>query len=174
MIERVKERLQDPWCSNTNAPCCPFGKGTCVWLAWALSRQLHRIWFEVGAEEVGLDFLTLHGEGGHDVSGSIAKTREKEDPSWKTRAFSTSEQSAVEIEDVYRELQASGLCGPSKGQTRGPRNRTESQNRTTGLYLMWKTKDFLYSTGNSAQCAAAWTGGKFGGELTRVCPLSEG
>lgn len=73
MIERVT-RLQDPWCSNTNAPRCPFGKGTCVWLAWALSRQLHRIWFEVGAEEVGLDFLTLHGEGGHEVSGSIAKT----------------------------------------------------------------------------------------------------
>ena len=108
MIERVT-RLQDPWHSNTNVLRCPFGKGTCVWLAWALSRQPHRIWFEVGAEEVGLDFLTLHGEGGHEVSGSIAKTIEKEDPSWKTHTFSSSKQSGVEIKDVYRELQASGL-----------------------------------------------------------------
>ena len=34
---------------------------------------------------------------------------------------------------------------------------------------MWKTKDFLYSTGNSAQCAAAWTGGESGGEWTLGC-----
>ena len=41
----------------------------------------------------------------------------------------------------------------------------------TLLYLKWITrKALLSSTGHSAQCyVAAWMGGEFGGEGTRVC-----
>ena len=49
--------------------------------AWALSRRLHRIWLEVGAEDVHIDFLTPCGEDDHEVRGLIAETFLKENRS---------------------------------------------------------------------------------------------
>lgn len=90
-------------------------RGPCVWLAWALSRQLHRIWFEVGAEELGLGFLTLHREGGHEVSGSIAKTALKSKTQVGRHVLSQLQKSQLRKSEMYTELQASGPCGPSEG-----------------------------------------------------------
>ena len=87
----------------------------CVWLAWALSRQLHRIWFEVGAEELGLGFLTLHREGGHEVSGSIAKTALKRKTQVGRLILSQLQNSQLRKSKMYTGLQESGLCGPRKG-----------------------------------------------------------